>query len=385
MDLCGIDSIFESSKFKGLKSEGFLIDINDIDKYCKGVGSRKSTKPTPAFWAEKRVFVSGAAGMVGSTIIDILIGLGAHVHGTVKRHATQHYPNIQHNLDSGRLKIYEVDLTDYNRVASLMKSIEPDFIFHQAAESFVPTSIDQPAHVVENNCVSTTNILEAATKEDKNIQGIQLACSSEQYGFVKDVSELPVKETNPLRPTSTYASTKVFTEFIGKSYFYTYKTPAVITRTFNQEGPRRGPQFFTGRIGIQIKDILAGKADRIVMGNPNSVRDFTHIHDSARAQILAAEKCDRGEAYNICSGKGITTGDYAGLAAKIWGIKSDVFVNKALLRPYERGDALFDGFIGDNRKFSDKTGWKPTLSVVDIIKDSVRFYQDPAKFPVFRG
>ena len=89
----------------------------------------------------------------------------------------------------------------YNRVASLIKEIGPEFIFHQASESFVPTSITQPSHVVENNCVSTVNLLEAATKEDKGIKGIQLACSSEQYGFVKDINELPVKETNELRPT----------------------------------------------------------------------------------------------------------------------------------------------------------------------------------------
>jgi GDP-4-dehydro-6-deoxy-D-mannose reductase len=233
--------------------------------------------------------------------------------------------------------------------------------------------------------VSTTNLLEAATKEDKSIKGIQLACSSEQYGFVKDISELPVKETNELRPTSTYAATKVFTEFIGKSFFYSYGTPTVITRTFNQEGPRRGPQFFTARIGTQVKDVLSGKSDNIVMGNPNSVRDFTHIHDSVRAQILAVERCERGQAYNICSGKGITTGDYAKLATKVWNIKVPILVDKKLLRPYERDEALFDGFIGDNQKFSEKTGWKPTQSVVDIIKDGVRFYQDPIRYPVIKG
>ncbi|MFH0737371.1 MAG: GDP-mannose 4,6-dehydratase [Candidatus Micrarchaeota archaeon] len=385
MELFNVDDIIAKEGFTRLKKSAHVIDINHVEDYENSYKGLKSTIPDPAFWKDRRVLVTGSAGMVGSTIVDILINLGAHVHGTVKRHATQHYPNLQHNLETGKLRIYEVDLTDYNRVTSLLKSIEPEFIFHQAAESFVPTSIDQPAHVVENNCVSTTNILEAATKEDKSIKGIQLACSSEQYGFVKDLDELPVKETNELRPTSTYATTKVFTEFIGKSYYYTYKTPAVMTRTFNQEGPRRGPQFFTGRIGIQIKDILAGKTDKIVMGNPNSVRDFTHIYDSARAQVLAAETCERGETYNICSGYGITTGDYAKLAVAVWKIKAPIMVNKKLLRPYERGEALFDGFIGDNKKFREKTGWSPTLSVVDIIKDSVRFYQDPSNFPVFKG
>ncbi len=380
MDLVPFESVFSGEKFRALKDAGHLLDIDRPESMGLPKGGR-AEKPSPEFWRGRRVLVTGAAGMVGSTIIDLLISLGAQPFGTVKRHAVAHYPNIQHNLDSGKLKIHEVDLTDYNRVASLIKEIGPDFIFHQAAESFVPTSLQQPSHVVENNCVSTTNLLEAATKEDKDIQGIQLACSSEQYGFIRDMGELPVGETNELRPTSTYASTKVFTEFIGKSYFFTYHTPTVITRTFNQEGPRRGPQFFTARINTQVKNILAGKADRIVMGNPNSVRDFTHIHDSAAAQILAVEKCERGVAYNICSGKGITTGDFAKLALRTMGSKAPIMIDKSLMRPYERGEALFDGFIGDNRKFVERTGWGVTRTVQDIIRDGVRYYQDPANFP----
>jgi GDP-4-dehydro-6-deoxy-D-mannose reductase len=384
MELILIDDLFNKEKFQGLKASGHLIDIDKNDDLGQS-GKPAGALPSASFWKERRVLVTGSAGMVGSTIIDLMIGMGAEVAGTVKRHALPDYPNVQHNVDSGKLRLYEVDMTDYNRVASLIKEFEPEYIFHQAAESFVPTSLQQPSHVVLNNCVSTTNLLEAATKEDKSIKGIQLACSSEQYGFVKDMNELPVKETNELRPTSTYASTKVFTEFIGKSFFYTYGTPSVITRTFNQEGPRRGPQFFTARIGHQIKDILSGKSDKIVMGNPNSVRDFTHIYDSVCAQIMAQEKCDRGVAYNICSGRGITTGDYARLAARTWGVKAEIFIDKKLLRPYERGEALFDGFIGDNRKFVEKTGWRPKRTVADIIRDGVKFYQDPRGFPVFRG
>ncbi|MEW6748391.1 MAG: GDP-mannose 4,6-dehydratase [Candidatus Micrarchaeota archaeon] len=385
MDPIPVEQVVQKDKLGPLKSAGHLIDIEAMDEYEKSIRESKSAVPGPSFWKGRRVLITGSAGMVGSTMIDLLISMDAKVAGTVKRHALPDYPNVMHNVDSGKLHLYEVDLTDYNRVASLIKEFEPEFIFHQAAESFVPTSLQQPSHVVENNCVSTTNLLEAATKEDKSLKGIQLACSSEQYGFVKDASELPVREENELRPTSTYASTKVFTEFIGKSYFYTYKTPTVITRSFNQEGPRRGPQFFTARIGHQMKDILSGKSNRIVMGNPNAVRDFTHIHDSVKAQLLALEKCERGQAYNICSGKGITTGDYATLATRVWDVKAPIFVDKRLLRPYERGEALFDGFIGDNRKFSEKTGWKPTLTVTDIIRDSVKFYQDPKAFPVLKA
>ena len=372
MDLLPFEEIFNEERFKELKEKKFLIDINKTADYEKGISQKKSASPDEKYWKDKRVIITGASGMVGSTIIDRLVELGAEVHGTIKRHAVMHHPNIEHNIETGKLNVFEVDLRDYGRVASIVKEIQPHVIFHQAAESFVPTSLQQPSHVTENNCVSTVNVLEAAAKEAKEIEGVQVACSSEQYGLVKSIDELPVKETNELRPTSTYAATKVFTEYIAKSYHYMYKLPTVITRTFNQEGPRRGEQFFTGRIAGKIANCLDQGAKEIIMGNPNSVRDFTHIYDSSRAQMLAVEKCNRGEAYNICSGKGILMGDYVKLAIKTHGLEGvGIKINKKFLRAYERGEALMDGFIGDNGKIVEKTGWSPTKSVVDIIRDSV--------------
>lgn len=377
MELLPVDKVFNSEKFSELKKSGFLIELDKIEEYEKTVRKKVSAKPSPKFWAGKRVLITGASGMVGSTLIDLLFGMGADVHAIIRRHAVAYHPHIEGHMEAGRLKTYEVDLKDYGRIASLVKEIDPHVISHQAAESFVPTSIQQPTHVVENNCVSTVNVLEAAAKEGKSLEGIQVACSSEQYGFIKDISELPVREENELRPTSTYAATKVFTEFIAKSYYYTYGTPSVITRTFNQEGPRRGPQFFTARVALQVRKILDGKSDKLVLGNPNSVRDFTHVYDSTAAQLLALEKCERGKAYNVCSGKGITTGDYAKLALKVAGLEGKVpfLVDKSLLRPYEKGNALFDGFIGSSAKLTERTGWNPTKSVVDIIKDQIEYYK----------
>lgn len=371
MSNVSLESIYTQEKFIELKEKGILIDPESVEDYEKNVKSNSSAKPNSQYWNGKRVLITGTAGMVGSTMVDLLVAMGAEVYGTVRRHAVAFHPNIEHQIESRKLRLIEIDLKDYGHVAATVKKIDPHVISHQAAESFVPSSIQQPSHVVENNCVSTVNILEAATKEAKSLEGIQVACSSEQYGFVHDMSELPVREENPLRPTSTYAATKVFTENVAKSYHYMYKMPTVITRTFNQEGPRRGPQFFTARIAHQIRNILDGKTDKIIMGNPNAVRDFTHVHDSVAAQLLAIEKCNHGEAYNICSEKGITTGDYAKLALKVYNLETDILVNKDLLRPYERGEALFDGFIGSNKKISEKTGWKPTKSVLDIIRDGV--------------
>jgi len=365
---------------KELIELGYLLDIDEqktFQAYSERLKNNKKSEVSKKYWEGKRVIITGISGMVGSTITDYLVDAGATVYGIVRRHAISYHPYIQKYMNEGKLKTFEADLRDYNMVSNLINEIQPHAIFHQAAESFVPTSIDQPAHVTENNCVSTVNILESTRRYAKEIEGVQLACSSEQYGFIKDMTEVPVKETHELRPTSTYAATKVFTDYIGRSYYFMYTVPTVITRTFNQEGPRRGLQFFTSVVASQVVECIKGKKSELIIGNPNSVRDMTHVHESAMAQIIAVEKCDRGEPYNICSGVGIRMGDYAKLALRVNNLdkKVKLMTDSSRIRPYERDMALFDGFIGDNSKFSEKTGWKPTKSIVNIIKDGVEFYK----------
>lgn len=374
MSLIPIDQIYDKERFEDMIMYGHLIDIERPNDYAYPNNSTKSAAPSLSWWSGKRALITGAEGMVGSTIIDTLLTLGVEIHAIVRRHATQSRTNLCHNLGNVLFHLHETNLCDYSNISSIIEQVDPHAVFHQAAESFVPTSLNQPAYVVENNCVSTTNVLESCRRHAKSLEGIQLACSSEQYGYVRTPGELPIDETRDLRPTSTYAATKVFTENMGIAYHNMYGLPTIITRTFNQEGQRRGPQFFTSRIAQQTVQILSKKSDKLVCGNPNAVRDFTHIQDSSNAQILAIEKVNRGEPYNICSGRGITTGDYARLSLRLHNLETTpILIDTTLLRPYERQQALFDGFIGFNRKFVDKTGWSPTKSVADIIIDSTNF------------
>src|SRR5574337_1188427 len=130
MELIPVDSVFNKEKFARLKKEGYIIDLDSLEEYEKSIRGNKSAQPSESYWKGKRVLITGASGMVGSTMIDILLSLGAEVYGTIKRHAVAYHPHLAHHMESGKLKTLEVDLRDYGRVSSLIKRIDPHVISH---------------------------------------------------------------------------------------------------------------------------------------------------------------------------------------------------------------------------------------------------------------
>ena len=245
------------------------------------------------------------------------------------------HENIEHLR--GKIILHEADITSAERIFGIFEKIRPKAVFHLAAESFVPTSFREPVRVSLNNIVGTIKIFEAARRFDDDLESVHVACSSEQYGLV-DPKEVPVIEdlkSNPFRPRSIYGISKVATEQIAWLYHNSYNVPSVITRAFNHEGPRRGIQFVTSVIHRQIVEILEGKRNSIIIGNPNSIRDFTHVKDTINAYILVSEQKKYGEPYNVCSGKGISIADYVKLAKKIYDISADVYVDPKRMRPSE--------------------------------------------------
>lgn len=363
--------IKENPRVKELEKQGFIIKPSKIDEYINDFKNRESVLPDENYWNEKKVLITGISGFAGSHLAEQLIDLGCEVHGTIRRHAVPMHENIEHLR--GKIFLHEADITSTERILGIFEKIRPNAVFHLAAESFVPTSFREPVRVSNNNIEGTLNIFEAARRNDNDLESIHVACSSEQYGLV-DPSEVPVIEDlkrNPFRPRSVYGITKVATEQIAWLYHNSYNVPSIITRGFNHEGPRRGIQFVTSVIHRQIVEILNGQSDKIVIGNPNSIRDFTHVKDTVNAYILVSEKKKYGEPYNVCSGKGITIADYIKLASKIFDISSDVFVDPTRMRPSE-----VPLLIGKNDKIVKDTGWRPTRSIIDIIKEGVLYFQE---------
>jgi GDP-4-dehydro-6-deoxy-D-mannose reductase len=371
-DLIPIEEVVEENpRVKELETQGYIINPEKIDSYLESFKGRTSATPDKEYWSDKRVLITGISGFAGSHLAEQLLDLGCEVHGTIRRHAVPMHENIEHLR--GKINLHEADITSAERILGIFEEIKPNAVFHLAAESFVPTSFREPVRVSHNNIIGTLKVFEAARRFDDGLDSLQVACSSEQYGLV-DPLEVPVIEDikkNPFRPRSVYGISKCATEQIAWLYYNSYGIPSIITRGFNHEGPRRGIQFVTSVVHRQIVEIMQNKVDKIVIGNPNSIRDFTHVKDTVNAYILVSEKKKYGEPFNVCSGKGITIANYVKLAKKIFNIDVEVFIDPERMRPSE-----VPLLIGKNNKIIEQTGWKPVRSIIDIIKEGVEYFQE---------
>ncbi|GAI48535.1 unnamed protein product, partial [marine sediment metagenome] len=191
---------------------------------------------------------------------------------------------------------------DGHSIVEVVEESAPDYVFHLASQSFVPMSWRAPADTMETNAIGTIHLLEAV-RQSKCDPVIQVTGSSEEYGMVYP-DELPIRETNPLRPLSPYGVSKVAADKLGCQYHLSYGLKTVVTRAFNHTGPRRGDVFVTSNFAKQIAEIEKGLKEPIIyVGNLNAKRDFTDVRDVVKAYWLTVTDCEYGEVYNICSGE----------------------------------------------------------------------------------
>ena len=243
-----------------------------------------------------RVLITGITGFVGSHLAEYLLANHPQtgVFGT-KRWRSPKY-NIRHLLD--RVTLFDCDLRDLASLITVFGRVQPDVIFHLAAQSFVPTSYVAPADTMECNVTGTTNLLEAVriTKIDPVIH---ICSSSEVYGQVSP-DDVPIRETCPLRPVSPYAVSKVGEDMLGYMYWRAYGLKTIRTRMFTHSGPRRGEVFVDSFFAQQVARIEQGKQEPVLrVGNLDSVRTFADVRDTVRAYSLLSQKCPPGEVYNI--------------------------------------------------------------------------------------
>jgi len=316
-----------------------------------------------------KVLITGITGFVGSHLAEYCLGLpNVEVFGTVlSHHLGDELKRIEQIKD--RVKLLECDLTNRVGVARVLGQVKPDKIFHLAAQAFVPSSWASPEHTLCNNIIAELNIFEVL-RELKLNPVIHIAGSSEEYGLVYE-NELPIKETNLLRPLSPYAVSKVTQDMLACQYHKSYGLKTVVTRAFNHEGPRRGKQYVTSAFASQLADIEKGKQEPIMrVGNLEAIRDFSDVRDIVRAYWLATEKCKFGEPYNIGSGQGHRISEVLNTLVAFSGVKVEIKQDPNLMRPSD-----VPVLICDSGKFKEATGWQPEINFDKTLRDTLDYWR----------
>lgn len=318
----------------------------------------------------RHFFITGITGFVGSHLAEYLLAQkqGAVFGSVLSHHLGDELKRVQHI--KGKIRLLEGDLTNRNTVGRMLATAKPDVIFHLAAQSFVPQSWQAPEHTLHNNITAQLNIFEGV-RELGIDPIIHIPGSSEEYGLVHK-HELPIKETNPLRPLSPYAVSKVAQEMLAYQYHKSYGLKTVITRAFNHEGPRRGRDFVTSTFASQIAAIEKGKQQPyIYVGNLDAYRDFTDVRDMVRAYMLAVEKCAYADAYNIGSGKAWQIKDVLKTLLSFSNVPIKVKQDPARMRPSD-----VPILHCDSSKFRKATGWKPAIPFKQTLLDTLNYWRE---------
>ncbi len=316
----------------------------------------------------KRVLITGITGFAGSHLADYLLAdqPGVEVFGTHRWRSRRE--NIEHL--EGRIRLLECDLTDATAVHRALAESRPDAIFHLAAQSFVPASWVAPHQTLADNVAGQTHLFEGIRALGLD-PAVQIACSSEEYGLVLP-DEVPIRETNPLRPLSPYAVSKVAQDYLGYQYFMSYGLRVVRTRGFNHTGPRRGEVFVTSNFAKQVASIEAGLQEPVLrVGNLDAVRDFTDVRDMVRAYWLAATQARPGEVYNLATGHGITIRQMLDQLLALARVEVKVETDPARLRPSD-----VEVLIGDASKFQADTGWAPRIPFAKTLADLLDYWRE---------
>ncbi len=321
-------------------------------------------KNNPAeFWRGKKVLVTGAAGFIGSHLVETLIDMGARVRAFV-RYTSRGDIGMLEDLGNDKLaevEIYFGDLRDVNAVENAVKDI--DVVFHLGAVISIPYSYINPREVIEVNVLGTLNVMEAVKKLETPC--IVHVSTSEVYGTAEYV---PIDEKHPKKGQSPYAASKIGADEIARSFHLSYDLPVRIIRPFNTFGPRQSRRAVIPTIIVQ-----ALKQDKIHLGNIGTVRDFTFVLDTVRGLIMAAE-CEEavGEEINLGTGTGWRIDETAKLIVNILGVDKEIVTEEGRMRP-EKSEVY--RLISDNTRAKEILGWEPRYSFEEGLKMTIEWFK----------
>jgi GDPmannose 4,6-dehydratase len=302
--------------------------------------------------------ITGITGQDGSYLAEFLLDKGYNVVGMARRSSTVTFDRIKHIQDE--ISLEQGDLHDQSSLVSVLERYEPDEIYNLAAQSFVPTSWNQPVLTGEVTAMGVTRLLEAIRQVKPEARYYQ-ASSSEMFGKVQ---ETPQSEKTPFYPRSPYGVAKLYGHWITVNYRESHNMFAVSGILFNHESPRRGLEFVTRKVSYNAAKIKLGLSDKLPMGNLEAQRDWGYAGDYVQAMWMMLQR-DKPEDFVIGTGETHTVRKLCELAFGHVGLdyKDHVIHDKSFDRPAE-----VDLLISDPQKAHAKLGWEPSVNFEELVE-----------------
>ncbi|MBE0409024.1 MAG: GDP-mannose 4,6-dehydratase [Anaerolineales bacterium] len=301
--------------------------------------------------------ITGITGQDGSYLAEFLLERGYEVIGMVRRSSTVTFERIQHLQDN--VTLIQGDLHDQSSLVDVIERFRPDEVYNLAAQSFVPTSWNQPVLTGEVTALGVTRLLEAVRLVNPDTRFYQ-ASSSEMFGKAKEV---PQSELTPFHPRSPYGVAKVYGHWIAVNYRESYNLYAVSGILFNHESPRRGLEFVTRKISNGVARIKLGLANELRLGNLEAQRDWGFAGDYVEAMWMMLQQ-DQPQDYVVGIGKTHSVRQLCDCAFSYVGLDYQDYVvqDPLFYRPAE-----VDLLIADPAKAQAELGWKPKISFEELV------------------
>jgi GDPmannose 4,6-dehydratase len=308
--------------------------------------------------SKPRAFITGITGQDGSYLAEFLLEKGYDVYGMTRRASTENVERIAHLTD--RLTLIQGDLLDPPSLDAALREAQPAEVYNLAAQSFVPTSWNQPVLTAEFTAVGVTRMLEAVRAVDPGIRFYQ-ASSSEMFGKVREV---PQTELTPFHPRSPYGVAKVYGHHITVNYRESYDLFATSGILFNHESPRRGLEFVTRKISDGVARIKHGLSEELRLGNLNAKRDWGFAGDYVEAMWLMLQQ-DEPADYVIATGEEHSVRDFVESAFERAGLDPErhVVQDSQFMRPAE-----VDHLVGDASKARRELEWVPRTPFRELVE-----------------
>ncbi len=324
---------------------------------CWRIAANVENKAKEFSLMTKRALITGITGQDGSYLAEFLLGKGYDVYGMVRRTSTVRYERIQ-NIQR-QLKLIQGDMGDLSSLITAINTVEPDEVYNLAAQSFVPTSWNQPVFTGDITGLGVTRLLEAVRTVNPGIRYYQ-ASSSEMFGKVREV---PQTESTPFYPRSPYGVAKVYGHWITVNYRESYDMFTCSGILFNHESPRRGMEFVTRKVSYHAAKIKLEMANEIRIGNLDSKRDWGYAGDYVRAMWLMLQQ-DQPDDFVIATGETHSVERLLEVAFGHVGLnwRDYAVQDEAFMRPAE-----VDLLVGDPAKAKRLLGWQPDVSFEDLI------------------